>query len=128
MRFSVIIPLYNKARYVKKAIDSVLLQTYADYELVIMDDGSSDESFKVASEAIKGRGNCRIFRQQNFGVSMARNNAVAKSKGDYLCFLDADDWWAPTFLEEMDVLIDDYSDAGIYGTGYMIVNWCRAGL
>lgn len=109
----------------KKAIDSVLLQTYADYELVIMDDGSSDESFKVASEAIKGRGNCRIFRQQNFGVSMARNNAVAKSKGDYLCFLDADDWWAPTFLEEMDVLIDDYSDAGIYGTGYMIVNETR---
>ena len=122
MRFSVIIPLYNKSGYVAKAIDSVLAQTCADYELVIMDDGSSDNSFSVASKAVEGKGNCQIYRQQNAGVSMARNNAVAKSKGDYLCFLDADDWWAPTFLEEMSGLIDEFPEAGIYGTGYTIVN------
>lgn len=125
MRFSVVIPLYNKAPYVVKAIESVFSQTFADYELVIMDDGSSDNSSAVAAKAIEGRTNCQFYRQQNAGVSMARNNAVARSKGDYLCFLDADDWWAPTFLEEMDRLIDEFPDAGIYGTGYMIVNETR---
>ena len=122
MRFSVIIPLYNKGLYVAKAIESVLSQTYSDYELVIMDDGSSDDSFEVASKAIEGKENCHIYRQQNAGVSMARNNAVAKSEGDSLAFLDADDWWAPTFLEEMAGLMDEYPDAGIYGTSYTIVN------
>ena len=122
MRFSVIIPLYNKAPYVSKAIDSVLSQTFGDYELVVMDDGSSDDSFDAASKAIGGHHNCHIHRQQNAGVSTARNNAVALSNGEYLCFLDADDWWSPAFLEEMDKLIDEYPEAGIYGTNYTIVN------
>ena len=122
MRFSVIIPLYNKSSYVAKAIGSILSQTFADYELVIMDDGSKDDSYDVASKAIEGRANCRIYRQDNAGVSMARNNAVALSRGEYLCFLDADDWWAPSFLEEMVGLIEEYPEAGIYGTGYTLVN------
>ena len=122
MRFSVIIPLYNKAANVAKAIESVLSQTNSDYELVIMDDGSTDDSFIIASKSIKERDNCHIYRQQNAGVSMARNNAVARSSGDYLCFLDADDWWAPTFLEEMKGLIDALPEAGIYGTNYTIVD------
>lgn len=125
MRFSVIIPLYNKASYVTKAIESVLSQTFADYELVIVDDGSKDDSFAVASKAIEGRENCHLHRQENAGVSMARNNAVALSHGDYLCFLDADDWWVPNFLEEMSGLIDACPEAGIYGTGYTIVNETR---
>lgn len=122
MTFSVIIPLYNKAPYVTKAIRSVLSQTFTDYELVIMDDGSKDASCDVASKAIEGRVNSQIHRQENAGVSMARNNAVALSHGDYLCFLDADDWWAPNFLEEMSGLIDECPEAGIYGTNYTIVN------
>ena len=72
MRFSVIIPLYNKAPYVAKAIGSVLAQTVTDYELVIMDDGSKDDSFEIAKASINGQGHCRLFRQQNAGVSMAR--------------------------------------------------------
>ncbi len=122
MRFSVIMPLFNKAPYVAKSIGSILSQTLTDYELVIMDDGSKDESFDVASKSIEGRVNCYIHRQENAGVSMARNNAVALSHGDYLCFLDADDWWAPNFLEEMSGMIDTCPEAGIYGTNYTIVN------
>ena len=122
MKFSIIIPLYNKAPYIAKAIDSVLAQSFRDYELVIIDDGSKDDSFEVAKKAIEGNGCCRLCRQENAGVSMARNNAVAISRGEYLCFLDADDWWAPTFLEEMSKMIDEYPDAGIYGTSYTIVN------
>ena len=125
MKFSIIIPLYNKASYVAKAIGSVLLQTCSDYELVIMDDGSKDDSFEVASRCIEGHANCHIFRQLNKGVSLARNNAVSLSQGEYLCFLDADDWWSPTFLEEMDMLIVDFPEAGIYGTNYTIVNETR---
>lgn len=122
MRFSVIIPLYNKSPYVAKAIESVLAQTCTDYELIIMDDGSTDNSFEIASKAIGGRGNCQIYRQQNAGVSMARNNAVKRSHGEFICFLDADDWWNPSFLINVSKLMDTYPDAGIYGTGYTIVN------
>lgn len=122
MKFSVILPLYNKAPYVSKAIKSVLSQTCTDYELVIMDDGSSDGSFEVVEETIKGVERCRIYRQSNAGASMARNNAVSLSKGDYVCFLDADDWWEPSFLESVSTLISEFPDAAIYGTGYTIVN------
>jgi glycosyltransferase involved in cell wall biosynthesis len=121
MRFSVIIPLFNKAPYVAKAIGSVLSQTFADYELIIVDDGSQDDSFSIAAKTVEGHGNCQVIHQENAGVSMARNNGVACSRGDYLCFLDADDWWAPTFLERMDWLIREYPDAGIYGTNYFYV-------
>ena len=125
MRFSVIIPLYNKAPYVAKAIGSVLAQTFTDYELVVVDDGSRDDSAEMAAKAMDGRPDCRLIRQENAGVSMARNNGVTASHGDYLCFLDADDWWEPTFLEEMSKLIEEFPDAGIYGTSYTIVNETR---
>lgn len=122
MRFSIIMPLYNKAPYVAKAIGSVLSQTFTDYEMVILDDGSSDDSYDVALKAIEGRANCHIHRQQNAGVSTARNKAAALSQGDFLCFLDADDWWEPAFLAKMSELINEYPEAGIYGTGYTIIN------
>ena len=122
MKFSVIIPLYNKAPYVAKAIGSVLSQSYKDYELIVVDDGSQDDSAAIALSSIDGRANCRLIKQENAGVSMARNNGVAVSQGLYLCFLDADDWWEPVFLEEMSMLIDEFPEAGIYGTNYIIVN------
>ncbi len=123
MRFSVIIPLYNKAPYIEKALQSIINQTFSDYELVIVDDGSQDESMEIAECFLrKSSVFYRLIRQDNTGVSIARNNGVAKSQGDYLCFLDADDWWASNFLEEMSGLIDRFPDAGIYGTGYTIVN------
>lgn len=125
MRFSVVIPLYNKAPYVAKAIGSVLSQTFKDYELVVVDDGSNDGSAAIASQAIEEHSHCRLICQENAGVSVARNNGVAAAQGDYLCFLDADDWWESTFLEEMDKLIAEFPDAGIYGTNYTIVNETR---
>ncbi len=120
MRFSVIIPLYNKAPYVRKAIKSVLGQTFYDFELIVVDDGSTDGSASVV-ETIKDD-RLRLIRQENTGVSLARNNGVATSSALFLCFLDADDWWEPTFLEEMDRLIKEYPKAGIYGTNYTIIN------
>ncbi len=122
MTFCVIIPLYNKAPYVAKAIGSVLSQTFTDYELIVVDDGSKDDSAEIAAKAIEGKANCRMIRQENAGVSVARNNGVAASQGECLCFLDADDWWEPAFLEEMAKFVEEYPDAGIYGTNYTIVN------
>lgn len=144
--FSVIMPLYNKAPYVRKAVESVVGQTFAGWELVVVDDGSTDGGSEVV--AAIGDPRIRLVRQENAGVSAARNRGVAMAGASaglrdkshtptpatsepneaavqapppYLCFLDADDWWEPTFLEEMAALIERHPDAGIYGTGYYIV-------
>ena len=121
MKFSVIIPLYNKAPYVRKALESVCAQTYRDYELIVINDGSTDNSAIVADEYLKATDGIdyQIINQPNAGVSAARNNGVAQSHGDYLAFLDADDWWEPTYLERMAQLINDYPDAGLYACNYI---------
>lgn len=122
MRFSVIIPLYNKESYIEKTLRSVLSQTFRDYELIVVNDGSRDNSLAVVEKVLSGVGNARIINQENSGVSVARNNGIAAAKGDYICFLDADDWWEPRFLEEMDRLIKEYPDAGLYCTNYYYVH------
>lgn len=121
IRFSVIMPLYNKAAYVEKAIRSVLEQTYPHYELIVINDGSTDNSAILAEELLKDVPNARLINQENAGVAVARNNGVAQAKGDYLCFLDADDWWDISFLQEMQQFIKDYPEAGIWGTNYWYV-------
>ena len=122
MRFSVIMPLFNKAPYVRKALESVVCQSFRDFELIVVDDGSSDDSFLVAKSFLEKENVVhQLLHQDNAGVSTARNNGVAVSHGEYLCFLDADDWWESTFLEKMDKLIRDYPDAGIFGTNYFYV-------
>lgn len=124
IRFSVIMPLYNKAPYVRKAVESVVGQTYRDWELIVVDDGSNDDGSNILTAIADPR--IRLVRQENAGVSAARNRGVALSgeaafRSPFICFLDADDWWEPTFLEEMAALIERHHDAGIYGTGYWIV-------
>lgn len=136
-RFSIIVPLYNKANYVRKALESIVNQTFQDYEVIIVNDGSTDNSLDVAEkffEHIDDRwiddrctsiddrkidNRWTIITQENAGVAVTRNNGVEKSKGEYVCFLDADDWWEPNFLEEMDRLIKEYPDAGLYATNFV---------
>lgn len=127
MRFSVIIPLYNKVQYVERAILSVLAQTYTDYELIIVDDGSTDGSANAVVQMEENNqqlsllqkcGRFLFVKQQNKGAGAARNNGAKISKGDYLCFLDADDWWSEIFLAEMSTLIEKFPNAGIYATAY----------
>lgn len=123
--FSIIIPLYNKAPYIEKAIQSVMAQTYKEFELIVVDDGSTDESLKIVERLFSSLtpplGGWGVVSQTNQGVSTTRNNAVKLAKYDYIAFLDADDWWAPTYLEEMKALIEQFPEAGIYGSSYFKV-------
>ena len=119
VRLSVIMPLYNKAPYVRKTVESVIEQTYKEWELVVVDDGSIDGSGDIVKAIHDNR--IRLVRQDNAGVSAARNRGVAESTAPYICFLDADDWWEPTFFEEMARVIERHPNAGIYGTSYYIV-------
>lgn len=118
--FSVIIPLYNKAPYIRKTVESVLGQTFGDFELIIVDNGSNDGSSEIVSQFNDLR--LSVHRmEENVGVSNARNIGVGLSSAPYVTFLDADDWWEPTFLEEMKGLIERHPNVGIYGTRYYIV-------
>lgn len=125
MRFSVIIPLYNKAAYVERAVESVLSQTFDDYELIIVDDGSTDGSVDIIKRMEAGRlsdlknsGRFFFVMQKNSGAGAARNNGAKIAHGDYFCFLDADDWWSEIFLAEMSTLVEKFPNAGIYATAY----------
>lgn len=119
---SVVIPLYNKEKSVRATLESVLAQTYTDYEIIVVDDGSTDNSVTVCEDIINSLtpsfdNSLRIFSKPNGGVSSARNFGVEKSRGEYVAFLDGDDLWEPTFLEEAVKLIIDYPGAAIYGLG-----------
>lgn len=119
---SVVIPLYNKEKAVRATLESVLAQTYTDYEIVIVNDGSTDNSVAVCEDIINSLtpsfdNSLRIFSKPNGGVSSARNFGVEKSRGEYVAFLDGDDLWEPMYLEEAAKLIQDFSGAAIYGLG-----------
>lgn len=118
-KISVIIPLYNKKDYVLKTIKSVLNQTYPYFELIIVDDGSTDESLNVIKQISDDR--LIIIQQNNSGVSAARNKGVENATCDYVAFLDADDWWDITFLEKMVFLLKEYPDGVMYAANYSIV-------
>jgi glycosyltransferase involved in cell wall biosynthesis len=117
--FSIIIPLYNKTAYITKTINSVLSQTFQEYELIIVNDGSTDDGLNKVMVYNDFR--IKIIDQPNGGVSNARNNGVKAAKYDYISFLDADDWWNKDFLKELSLLISKYSEAAIYATNYYIV-------
>ncbi|NHA15451.1 glycosyltransferase family A protein [Thioalkalivibrio sp. XN279] len=117
--FSVVIPLFNKESSVGRAISSVLSQEFKELELWVVDDGSEDDSFAVASKFQDPRLN--VYRQTNAGVSRARNRGIKLATADYLCFLDADDAWDPWHLTEVMRLIESYPDFGLYSVAHRIV-------
>jgi glycosyltransferase involved in cell wall biosynthesis len=116
--FSVVIPLYNKEKYIKNTLESVFNQTFHDFEIVIVDDGSTDDSLKIVSRFKDDR--IIILKQKNKGAPAARNNGIANAKGKYIALLDADDLWYKNHLFELKRLISIFPDAGLYCNNYEI--------
>lgn len=118
MDFSVIIPVYNKAPFVARAIESVLSQTYPPSEIIVVNDGSTDNSLEIVSQFAERNDIVRVVNQRNAGVSAARNNGVRCAKGDWVAFLDADDQWLSGFLSELCKIIQSFPAVGMVGTNY----------
>jgi glycosyltransferase involved in cell wall biosynthesis len=116
IRFSVIIPLFNKEKSIRSTIESVLNQTYPNFELVLVNDGSTDNSLIAASSFNDTR--IKILNKDNGGVSSARNRGIELSQNQYIVFLDADDLWLPYCLEEFCILINKFREAQVFCTNY----------
>lgn len=116
--FSVIIPLYNKEKSVSSTVESVLNQTYPHFELIIVNDGSTDSSLEVVQQFDDPR--IRIIDKENGGVSSARNVGIKAAKYEYIIPLDADDLWLPFALAEFVELVRDYPQAQVFCTSSCI--------
>lgn len=115
--FSIVVPLWNKRDTVRETVASVLAQTYDDFELIVVDDGSTDDSVDMLAGVDDPR--LRILRQSNGGPGLARNAGIAAAKADWIAFLDADDLWLPDHLAELDRIRARFPKAGLIGTAYV---------
>lgn len=115
MKFSVIIPVFNKADTIPTSLDSVFAQTYQDFEIIVVNDGSTDNIQQVLSRYER----LVVINQENAGVSAARNAGINKAQGEYLCFLDADDIYFPNHLAVLNDLINKYPKCGFYCTSHI---------
>lgn len=117
MKFSVIVPVYNVAQYLPACIASVAAQTCGDYELILVDDGSTDESGALCDQLAQEY-HCRVIHQENCGLGAARNTGIEAAKGDYLVFLDSDDFLSPDALQGLSEEMDRIP-ADIYSFGFV---------
>lgn len=114
--FSVVIPLYNKELSIANTIQSVLDQTYQDFEIVVVNDGSTDRSAEIVEQINDPR--IRLVHQKNQGVSAARNTGIKEAKREWIAFLDGDDLWTENHLEEASKMIGKYPNQYLYATSY----------
>ena len=105
-KFTVVMPVYNTEKYISQAIQSVIDQTYQNWELILIDDGSRDNSVKKIMPFLYDKRISIVNCKNNLGVANARNQGICSAKGDIICFLDSDDWWAPRKLELQKQLFD----------------------
>lgn len=122
--FSVVIPLYNKAKYIQKTVQCVLEQTEQNFEIIVVDDGSSDEGVELVQSIHDDR--IRVLRKENGGVSTARNMGIRESKGKYITFLDADDYWTNDFLSTVNELFIHFPEAKVACPSYQMIYGDRA--
>jgi glycosyltransferase involved in cell wall biosynthesis len=118
LKASIIIPLYNKAPYVRRALDSVAAQTLRDFEVIVVDDGSTDDGGSLVASYPDSR--FRLITQANAGPGVARNTGIAQAQGDFIASLDADDEWLPTYLEESVRRLEELGEeVAAISSGYM---------
>lgn len=119
-QISVIIPLFNKEYFIENTLESVKAQTFSDFEIVIVNDGSTDNSVKIVENFTDNR--IKIFHTENKGVSSARNFGIEKASGKYIAFLDADDIWKNDFLQTIYLLIATYPEEKVFSCAIEIEN------
>lgn len=112
---SIITPLYNGERFVGQTIESVLAQTYPHWEMIIINDGSKDNSLAIAESYAAKDSRIKVFTQPNGGSASARNNGIRRAEGRYMALLDADDLWEPYFLEQQLALLREKNCQLVYG-------------
>lgn len=120
MKISVVIPLYNKEKQIAHTLQSVFKQTFQDFEVVIVDDGSTDGSVSEVEKFSDSR--IRLIHQKNAGVAAARNRGIEEAKGDLIAFLDADDEWKPEYLATQYQLSQKYPDCNVFACNYEFRN------
>ena len=109
MRFSIIVPVYNTEQYLTECIDSVLSQTYPDWEMIIVDDGSTDRSGALADEFAGCDNRIHVIHKQNCGQFWAREDGIHQAQGEYLLFLDSDDYWDGACLQVLNDAVETYT-------------------
>lgn len=117
---SVVIPLYNKEKQIANTLRSVFAQTYTDYEIIVVNDGSTDNSVAAVESLNDPR--IRLIHQKNAGVSAARNRGIEEARGEYIALLDGDDEWKPIFLESMLALAKKYPSCNVFAGNYTQVD------
>ena len=116
---SVIVPVYNVEKFLNQCVDSILAQTYKNFELILVDDGSKDKSGDICDDYAEKDPRIRVFHKENGGVSSARNCGLDNARGEYVCFVDSDDWVHNTYIEDMvkpemyDLVIQGFKDGNI---------------
>lgn len=122
VKFSIIIPVYNSEKYIQKCINSILNQTYDNYEIIIINDGSTDNTLNIINSNYKKRNNMIIVNKENQGVSVARNLGIQHAKGEWITFLDADDWIEDNTLEIINQKIESNSEIELIQNNIYISN------
>ena len=122
---SVVIPVYNVEKYLNECVDSVLKQTYTDYEIILVDDGSTDNSGLICDEYLNISDKIRVIHQQNGGLSAARNTGLKAAKGEYVYFLDSDDYIEDCTLEHLIALAEDEIADVVFFDGYVFFDECE---
>lgn len=117
---SIITPCYNGAKHVAETIKSVLAQTYQNWEMIIVDDGSKDNSAEIVNSFVTRDNRIKLFQQPNGGSAAARNNGIRRAEGQYIALLDADDLWMPEFLEEQIRFMKEKNAICVYSTRIFI--------
>ena len=117
---SVVIPLYNKESQIVETLRSVLQQSFQDFEIVVVNDGSTDDSVTAAESVQDER--IRIIHQENAGVSAARNRGIAEARYEFIAFLDADDRWKPDYLQTQFELVQKYPECSVFACNYEFVH------